>query len=215
MTVTELIAAVFLRLEESQSNPAFWEEDDIRDSLADAWEDMAIATRWYRTAVMIPLQDEITYYDLRDHSVDEFITVERIHNETLNRFLEPVSLRELVQRYNRWETSQNAQHEWFMRGNFALGVFGQPSIGDDSDFITIEGRAIPHSLPADNATLPLTDEWCELVIDYILYDLKVQEGEVELGLELWQRYLRGVETMLGWTFDQINHGAQRVLGERQ
>lgn len=214
MTVTELIAKVFQRLEETQSNPAFWDEDDIRDSLADAWEDLALAVRWYRTSVMIPLQDETTYYDLRDWSVDEFITVERIHNETLDRYLEPVAVRDLNLRYNRWEVSQNAQHEWFMRGNFALGVFGLPSIGDNSDFITVEGRAIPQSLPADDATLPLPDEWCELIIDYILYDLKVQEGEVELGLELWQRYLLGAEAMQGWTFDQVNHGAYRVLGER-
>jgi hypothetical protein len=213
MTFGEVVTEVFRRLEESQSNPAFWEESEVKDAINDGWEDLALFTEWYWTEVTIPLQDGITYYDLRDWSVDEFIAITDVWNVTLERWLDPTSVTKLQEGYHRWEVADYAASSYLIRGNFTFGVYGRPSIGDNSDFVSITGKGIPQPLGSDDYLIPLPDHLAEALILYALYDLKVQEGEVSLGLDFWEQYNVKAAEITQWTRNSVNHAAVRVLHE--
>lgn len=214
MTYAELQAEVFRRLEELQSDPEFWELSEIKQSLNEGWQELALHTEWYREEFMFALQDGITYYDLRDWSPDEIIAVRAVWNETVQRWLTPSSTLNLEQNYRRWETASMQADQFFLRGNFTLGIFGKPTVGTtSSDFITVMATAVPPPLLPDDYVIPHPERFCECEILYALYDLKAQEGEVKIALGLWEKYLAEAERFKQWSVNAVNNAIQRGLRE--
>lgn len=205
---------VFRRLEELQSNPEFWETSEVKQSLNEGWQEVALHTEWYRSEFTFAMQDGITYYDLRDWSPDEIISVRAVWNETLERWLIPDGVTIIEQHFRRWEAASSQADKFFMRGNFTLGVFGKPTVGDtNSDFLTVLATAVPPPLLPDDYEIPHPERFCEAEILYALYDLKAQEGETKLALKLWGQYVAEAERFRAWGVNTVNSAIVRGLRE--
>lgn len=212
MTFGELQTEVFRRLEESGSNPAFWSEAEVQQAINDGWEELALHTEWFRAEYMFQSQSDITYYDLRDYSPLEVIRVRAIWNEALERWLIPTSTKLLEQKYRRWEASGQAIDEFFLRGNFMLGIFGKQLWGDEAftaDFLTVLCTAVPPPLLPSDYAIPHPEEFCEAEILYAIYDLKAQEGETEQAMDFWKRYMLKADEMKAWAIRTVDEAIVR------
>jgi hypothetical protein len=172
--------------------------------------------RWFRAEHQFQVQDDVTYYDLRDWAPFEIIKVRAIWNEALQRWLIPSAVSDLEVRYRRWEASAMAVDRFFLRGNFTLGIFGKPSISDEAytaDMLTVLSTAVPPPLLPSDYVIPHPEEFCEGEILYALYDLKAQEGETKLALDFWKQYMVIADKMQAWARGTVNDAIVRGFRE--
>jgi hypothetical protein len=201
MTYADLQTELFRRLEESQSDPDYWELPEILEALNDGWQDYGQHSLWYKTAVKFALQHNITYYDLRDFP-DELVRIDRLWFENTEQWIEPTTVKLLEVKYRRWEAQDGSVPlRWFMRGAFQLGIWPKIQIGDSSHaspIVEMHARAIPPVLGPDDYTIPFPEEWQEGLLLYALYELKSQEGEVDAALRFWDQYVIKREGFTAW-----------------
>lgn len=213
MTFGEIQTEVFRRLEESGSSPDFWELDEVKQAIQEAWEDLALVTEWYRSRCIIPVQDDIVYYDLRDWYPEEVIKIRAIWDVSTDRWLHPSTWQEIQSGYQRWEAVEAHPDRFFLRGNFALGVWGKTTETLNSVLLDVYTVAIPPPLCPDDYEIPFQEKFHEALILYALYDLKSQEGEPDLALAFFGEYTEKAVEMAEWVRTSMSGAIERRLRE--
>ncbi len=188
MNRREIREEVFTRLNVELSSPVYWTADDVNESINDGYEEISDASEWYERNAVIPLLSNRTYYDLRSTLNDGFLSPRRCFNNQTNRWLSAVHLRELdMHTYRRWEILTVTEPEkMFMRGLWWFGVF--PKKGADAGTLKFYYSAIPPALLQDTDSPGFQNESHYGLVEYALFDLLIQDGEVAKAMTHFKQY---------------------------
>jgi hypothetical protein len=207
----DLQTEVFQRIEESESDPEFWELAEVKEALNDGWMDLARHTGWCKRTVLFALQDDTSYYNLLDLCPEEPVSVDALWDLTTKRWFGHVTVDELeTKTYYRWEAVDGTASCFFVRG-FWLGVFPYPTVSDtqhNSELVRLHFTAIPRPLGPDDYNIPFRELELPLIL-YALYDLKSQEGEDEIALDFWNKYVVARNKVKSWVRGHYGRGIER------
>lgn len=193
MTFGEMQTDVLRKIAESSSDPAFFSLTDVKRALNNANETMGEATEWREITVGIPLRGRASYYDLRGFGDSPILSVLAIFAPTPVRWLIPVSTRDLdnsrdgVFQFPQWDTIQAEVRHFFLRSLWWLGLYPRPS--SDSGIVRLNCSSLPLPLINDEDSPDFPEEFHPGLVEYALYELFLDDHEVALGFQHWDKYL--------------------------
>lgn len=187
MTFGEMKKEVFRRLEERSSAPVFWEEADVAKALNEGWEELADACEFNESRLMLPVTTAQLYYRLNVDTI-RALTIKQAYNHASSRWLEWTTVNELDRHYIEWQTVLGQPDRLFTRGGEWLGFWPLPATNSN---IEIFFTSMPAPLASDTEVPGLPQEFHFTIIAYALYDLFLQDAEIQKGMEQWQEYKRG------------------------
>lgn len=175
-----------LRAKLYEASATFWTDQDIKDALNEALEEFADATEYYERQVTLTLLSGRTYFDLTSLLPDTFLSPRRGWNTATSRWFVPSDARDLdTHTYVQWELTQGAPRDYFMRGNWWLGVW--PKSNDDTSYkMRFYYTAIPPAMSASTDTPAFPQEFHMGIVELALSDLLGQERETDKALAHWQ-----------------------------
>lgn len=184
MTKAELRANVRRRLEQASS--VFVTDDDIDAAIDEGYRAISDATEWREVWRPIDLCASRPYYDLRTiFQGVEILTPLRAFHEDTNRWLTPVSARDLDAGYARWEQVVGQPDRLLTRGLFWIGYW--PITSAESGTVKQYATALPDALEDDDEP-GFSSVFHEALEDYALADLWPPLGEVTKALTAWDTY---------------------------
>jgi hypothetical protein len=195
MTFGEMQSITRTKLYEASAT--FWTDDDIKDAINDAYEEIADATEFYERQATIPLLSGRTYFDLTSILEDDtFLSPRRGWETATSRWYEPTNMRDLDEHtYVQWELTQGAPRMYFLRGNWWLGVW--PKANDDVSYkMRFYYTAIPPPFEDDSDEPIFPGEFHMGIVEIALADLLGQERETNSALTHWatgQDYIKQVK----------------------
>lgn len=188
MTKAELRTETFRRLEASEVSETFFSTDDVDDALNEGYLELSDAAEWYELSRTVDVLASRPYYDVRTvFDGQDILTPGKAYHEDTNRWLVPVSTRDLDGLYRRWEQVTGAPDSMLMRGLWWLMYW--PITGSESGTVKQYATALPDELDEDEDEPVFEAVYHEGLIDYALSILLPQAGEVGAALEAWGRYL--------------------------
>jgi hypothetical protein len=187
MTFAELKADLYRRLEESSVSPVFVSEDDIEDALNDGYLDLSDATEWREVWRTVDLLAGRPYYDLRTlfRDVNVLTPLGAFHEDT-NRWLTPISPRDLDGGYARWEQVSGPPDRLFTRGLWWIAY--HPAIGSATGTVKQYVTALPDPLEDDDDEPGFDEDFHPALVEYALAEILPQYGEVTAALKAWEAY---------------------------
>jgi len=186
LTLSEIRSRVRTRYEASSSTR--WSSADIDDAINDGLGELSDATGYYEQWVSIPLKENRTYYDLRGWLRPEHLSITGVWHQANNRWLEPMSHRDLDQERKQWELTAGGPTLWFTRGLWWLGLFPHPSEDVDQTVRVYYTAAAQRLTDDSHEPKQLPDEFIPALEEYALYELTQREGETEKALYWYGKY---------------------------
>lgn len=179
---------VFRRLEEVESSPVRWSEDDIALAINEGLQELSDGAEFFEREYTIRLRKSANYYDLRTCIPDTILRVTAIWNPTRNTWTRPVEVRELDENTSRqWEEVDGSPHLHFVRGLWWLGIF--PHTTADDETLRLKCKALHPDLEDDlDVPQQLPEEFHRAPVDYALYNLFSDDKEVTEAMNHWQKY---------------------------
>lgn len=213
MTLAELKAETFRRLEESATSPVFWTVADVVAALNAGYRELSDASEWYERWLTVGLLPARPYYDLRTvlPSTIPLLSIGLAYNDQTSRWLIPTTVRELDGGDLRWEQRVAEPERVGIRGLWWLWYW--PRTSASTGTIKQYYTALPPALVNDTdepgfpATLHLG------LVEYALADLAAQDAEVTQTTAAWTRYLEYERVLSEWVAGRIStplvqaHGA--------
>ena len=185
MTYTQLKAEVRRRLNETSAN--FWADADVNAAINDGYAEMSDVSEWYKRSSTVTLTTNTTYYTPSTLTSTEFLSPVACQNATTKKWLEMVDERWLDENmYPRWESISSEPEYMLMRGLFKIGFTPKPTT---SRQLTFYYSSIPSALSSGSDEPGFPQEYHFGIVEYALYDLHCQEGEIDKALDNWKAYL--------------------------
>jgi hypothetical protein len=186
MNFGELKAEVRRKLRESTSSPVMWSDADIEQSLNEGLHELADATEFHEKAETVDLLLDHRYYDTRT-LIPDFLVAGPAFNKTTNRWLIATTPHDLESYDLRWE-ERIAEPEYVMaRGIWHLGYYPFKGVAQGS--IRQYYAGLPDTMVEDIDVPPLHSSHHYALVEYSLWDLFAQDGEVDLAWSHWKEYL--------------------------
>lgn len=193
MTFGEMQSDVRRKLNEAPAT--FWTDQDIKDALNEALEEVADATEYYERQATIPMLHGRTYYDLTSLLPDTFLSPRRGWNTTTQRWLRPTDARNQDEHtYVQWELTYGPPNSYLLRGNWWMGVFPRSS-DDSSSKIRLYYTAIPPRMSASTDEPAFPQEFHPGIVNLAISDLLSQDRETAKAISYWtsgQGYVEGL-----------------------
>lgn len=196
----------------------FYSEDDLNDSIQDAYDDIAALTQCITKSVDLNFTAYTSYYDFKNNfSVADYMGTTAIFNYTSNLWLrDDMSLRDLDRIRRDWETWTGTPQFWspsdpvriaiapkvtVNTNGVALGAFDS---GSFSSAFYITGAAptagfrlyywaVAPTLASDNDILLVASDFSDLFENYITGDLLEQAQEFKKAGVFWIEYYKSIE----------------------
>ena len=184
MTLVEMRTEVFRRLQENSTSPIFWAAADIDLSINEGYGEISDATEWLEKSATVTLNGTANY-DPRTVLEQCFLRIGYAFNSVTNRWLTPTSARRLDDCDRRWTSRTGTPGFILMRSIFHLRYFPTVATGSIKQYYT----ALPSSLCTDGASPGFVEQFHYGLVEYALYDLWAQDGEVDLAMAAWKEYL--------------------------
>lgn len=184
-----MVDRVLETLDEELDDPIYWSRSDVETAINEGMVTLADYTEYHEVALTIPQLAFRQYYDLRAHVQrgEQFLAPRRVHNLANNRWLPWSDTRVLDHTlYNQWEGTPSACEKVVTRGLFWLGVYGTAS--GDSGTLRASAVTIPNLLIDDSDEPQFPRQFHLGPVEYALYDLEVQDGELDLALEHYEAF---------------------------
>lgn len=212
MNLGELKAEIFSRLDENSGAPVFFAAADIALALNQGLEDLADRTEYYEVTQSINKTALTTYYNLLALCTKEPLSVVAVWNSQTERWLTPVAVSELDEAtYRYWERISGEPEKYILRGLYKLGLFPKPTA--TSGTVVVTHSAIPARMSADEDTpADLPEEFTPALIEYAMFDLLVQDGEIDEALAHYKEYLTYVGRLKTWAQRRSNDRTGVISG---
>lgn len=213
MNLSELEAAVFRGLDESQTSPVYWSQTDVDAALNEGVECLAEASEYNELSETLGLTAARTYYNLKAllTVADRFLRVTRIWNPVASRWMEIVTIRELDEEtYARWERTPGEPQNAIIRGLWWLGIFPRPTASTGTLTVYFAALPVPLALPTDTPGFP--QEWHRGIVHYALYDLLAQSGETAKAIEHFKHFLEYQAGLVAYVKQRMRKDRVGVIG---
>jgi len=185
MNLGEIHRKVRKRLDEESQ--AFFSDEDILASIQEGYEEMADASGFFERWAMVKMLKGRTYYDLSQILPRSFLAVSRVFNPNTNKWLDPVTDRDLdYKTLPQWELTDGTPEKYLVRGVWWLGVF--PHERQDTPGLRVYhiGLAPPLREPTDVPQFP--QEFHEGLVTFAISDCLAQQRETKKALKYWASY---------------------------
>jgi hypothetical protein len=196
----------------------FYSQDDLNDSVQDAYDDIVILSKCIIRKVNRSFLDDVTYYDAAtDLGISDYLGMTAIFNNRTKRWLDDnISLRQLDNIRSDWETWTGSPEMWvpvttkkfaiipkitgsgmgdgaFTRIAFSSAFFIGSSAGMVDNTFDLYYWALAPTLVNDNSTFLIAPDMNGLVEYYSTADLLEQAQEFVKAEGWWIQYYQGVE----------------------
>ncbi len=192
-SVAETIASVLGRLPASSVN--YWSDEDLLDAYNDAVDEIADATEFYESHVVVKRRKLSVYTDLRQILPPSALRVTAVWDVVAQRWLQPTTTKELDETVGRgWERNAGSNSGWwFMQGLWFLGAY--PVSGDDVSPLKIYYASCPsHIEMAGGLMTGLTvrplipEDMTGAIEEYMLSSLLADGRESTKSVEHWSEF---------------------------
>lgn len=192
-TVREIIDKVLIRLEDPDQR--FFTTQDCVDAYNDALDELSEATEVNESDVVVKRRKWAPYIDLRGFLPPDALRVTAVWNINTQKWLAPVTVRELDDTVGRqWEMKPDQSRWWWMRGIFFLGAYPVP--GDDVSPLRVHYCSLlPHvkidgglASGLESRTEGIPPDFGDPIEHYMMYTLLAQRKETQKSLSFYLRY---------------------------
>lgn len=196
MTLAELKAEVFRRLEESSTAPVFWTAADVELALNDGLVEISDATEWCEDILTVDLLRQRPYYDMRYMTRRPVLRLGAAFNEQTSRWLTPVVPTDLDAGYRQWEITQGEPTHQMVRGLWFLGYW--PLAPADAGTVRQHYTTLPPRLLVDTDEPAFPETVHYGLVEYALADLWAQDAEASKASAAWQTYVAYEQALKDW-----------------
>lgn len=190
------------------SGVTFYSEEDIAESVQDAYDDVAFQTQCIvkRVSLDFPLKP---YINFREHVVD-FMSTIAIYNGNTNRWLlDCFTLREFDKMRDDWELWTGTPN-YRASASFELEVILPYYSSAPTEQMTLVYAASAPTITSNDDEILIAVDFKDLLEQYAMADLLEQAEEFSKALEFWNLYIQGVEDYK----DRVKRLARRDLIQR-
>lgn len=215
MDFTALKAEVTRRLDESSSSPAYYTQAQIGESLNKGLREIGDATEFYETSDTIALTASTYAYELTDSQWSfspTILSVRACQNNQTNRWMRPVTVKEMDRQFLKWETQVGEPDQYMIRGLWWLEF--DLAVSSTAGTVTVYYTALPADLSAGADTPGFPQEYHLALVDFALYDCLCQEGENIKALYYYRRYKEREEGLKKYVQQRLIHDRVGAFGDR-
>ena len=199
---------------ESESNVR-WDDDSIMKSINEGLDDLSLETGFYERRVVLPIQADVQYYDLRGFTPETVLSLTAIYSTSRRDWLAATTAEELDRFNPLWEQSEGDPVKYFTRGIYWFGVWPRGR-SDTQGFFWVYFRGLaPHFTHPQSVLDDLPDDFVPALEDYALYDLSAQDGMTDRALRYWDSYKQRKERLAKFVDGRLSQAAFMRMGEQR
>lgn len=186
MTFSEIRTEVRRRIAEVSAT--WWSDDEVDAAIWEGEDEFADACEWLERWQTIDILEDRPYYDLRTVMRREFLVLGPTFNDTTNRWLIPITNRDLDLGDRRWEERVSEPEFCMVRGIWWLGIW--PWKGIERGSVKQYYKALPVHMAEDADEPGFHRTFHYGLVEYAVSDLLSQDNETDLALRIWKEYER-------------------------
>lgn len=185
MNLGQLRAETFRRLNEA-SPSVVWTDAEVDESINLGLEEISDETEWFERVQQVDVMADHQYYDMRHVLLHPLLVIGAAFNINTNRWLRPISTRELDGGDHRWE-QRVAEPEFLLpRSLWMIGYW--PFRGADGA-IRQYYTSLPDRLVFDYESPGFPDQYHYGLVEFALCELWGMDAEADLATAAWKEYL--------------------------
>lgn len=211
MTYGDIEEEVFRRLREASSSPVMWSADDVKGAVNAGYAEVSDETEWYERSVLVDLLQYRPYYDFRFVTHYPVLSIGPAFNVTTNRWLIPVTPRELADNNHQWEKRYAEPEFILVRSMWFVSYWPWKASSEGS--IKQYYTSLPQTLCASGATPGFPEAFHYGLVEYALSELWAQDGEVDLSWAAWKEYERYEAKLRAWVDEREKSMSVRGMRE--
>jgi hypothetical protein len=175
------------KLREVQGSLVAWTEEEIEESINNGFSEISDATEWFERFQDIDLLDRLPYYDLRTAADYPVLGIGPAFNYYTNRWLIPITSRDLDRSDLRWE-ERIAEPEYILvRSLWHLGYW--PRKQTTTGTIKQYYKSMPDPLSSGSDIPGFPEAYHYGLVQFALWELFGMDGETDLAVGAWKEYL--------------------------
>lgn len=155
-------------------NSQYYKTVDFNDSLQDGLDEIVAFTGCNYGTGVIPFTANLSYYDFLT-LLPNYVGVIAIFNRTIKRWMFPESVRKFDQLRPDWETATGTPEYFSPINHRYVVIYRKPSTANYGNMFVLYRASAPTL--GDSTTIPVPDEFAEVIEAYMKTDLWEQNQE--------------------------------------
>lgn len=202
-----------VRVKYESESAVRWDDSALLKSVNEGLDDLALMTGFYERHVVVPIQADIQYYDLRGFTPETVLSITAIYSTQRKDWLAAITSNELDRFNPMWEQSAGSPIKYFTHGIYWWGVWPRANNAVDGFFWVYFKGLPPHFGHAQSVLDDLPDDFVPALEDYALYDLAAQDGMTDRALRYWASYLDRAKRFASFVDKRLTRAATMTMGE--
>ena len=199
-------------------NINFYSDQDLNNSVQDAYDDMVILTQCIQKQVTIPWVSNLSYYNFVQMGISDYMGTIAIFNNVSNLWLrDDLSLKDFDRIRRDWETWIGTPIFWapsspqnigicpkLLNAALTYGAFDSGSFNNSAFYVdnsqtsnlgsfVLYYWAVAPTLQDDSDTLLIASDKTTAIVQYVTADLLEQAQEFNKAMDYWGPYWDNVE----------------------
>lgn len=187
MTLAEIRQEVVERLYDTGF--VQFDTDNLNDSIFDGYQEVALLTGCIEKVQTVNFVGQLTYYKMTDYISDYFRPL-GIWNVDTNRWLEPVTYKELSTYGYNWEVQNGQPIVYSVLGWDYICIYRKPATNEGSMAVFYSAQATQLS---DSEEPEIPSEYHDVLINYAVADMLDQNLEYRKSTQAYADYLQRLE----------------------
>lgn len=187
------------RLQNVFENASYYTSDDFNASIQDGYDEVCAFSGCILKGTTIPFKKNVTYYDFLS-LIPDFIGVIAIFNQTMNRWMFPISIRKLDQLRIDWECAGGTPYYFSQVSHRYIAIFMKPLTDGYGNMQILYRASAPTLGDTDLIQLP-TDQFFALE-SYSILDLWEQQQEFKKASLYFNKYIENLASLSSWVHSQ-------------
>lgn len=189
MTRAEIRARILTALNESPTDPVFWETTEIDAIIDEGAEVLCEDAGAVRRTHLLPMLPGRTYYSLQALG-PRVMAPWRVWDHTRNHRLGAVSMADLDERLQVWSITTGEPRAWFPVSWDTFGLYPHPSAG--GGILRIDTLEWPRALQDDDDEPELMAGDVDALVTYGLADGSVKRWDPQTLVMAWALFVQRI-----------------------
>ena len=181
------------RLRNYFNNNAYYSGDDLNNSIQDGLDEVVALSGCVYASATMSFTAGTTYYDL-ETLLPNYIGLVAIFNNTIKRWMTPISLRKLDGFRIDWEVVGGTPWYFWPVNYRYIAIYQKPLIGTYGNAFVFYVASAPNPL-ADTTLLPIPDDHMQALENYCIADLLEQQQEFTKASGAFKAYAARLEQL--------------------